>query len=252
MGKHGRCDVEACYPAYGGAGAGAGGGLYPYMIESPQLRWAFIRKVYVIVAMQLMVTVAVAAAVNLVDPIKTFFLSRSPAAIAAIVAIIIGPLLMMLPMIYFRNRHPINLFFLFLFTVCISFTVGLGCLTKKGMVIFEAASVTLVVVVGLTCYTFWAAKRGYDFEFLGPFLIAACLVLMLFALVRILLPMGKTVSMVYGCVAALVFSAFIIYDTDNLIKRYTYDEYIAAAITLYLDIINIFMALVTALQGVDG
>ncbi|KAL5210441.1 hypothetical protein ABZP36_006064 [Zizania latifolia] len=250
MGKHGKCDVEACYPpeAYGG-----NGGLYPYMIESPQLRWAFIRKVYVIVAMQLMVTVAVAAAVNLTEPIKTFFLSRSPAAIGAIVAIIICPIIIMVPMIYLRNRHPINLLFLFLFTVCISFTVGLGCITKKaGMVILEAASVTLVVVVGLTCYTFWAAKKGYDFEFLGPFLVAASLVLMIFALVRILYPMGKTVAMVYGCVVALVFSGFIIYDTDNLIKRYTYDEYIAAAITLYLDIINIFMALASALQAADG
>jgi FtsH-binding integral membrane protein len=34
------------------------------------MRWAFIRKVYVIVAMQLLLTVAVAATVNLVDPIR--------------------------------------------------------------------------------------------------------------------------------------------------------------------------------------
>lgn len=43
----------------------------------------------------------------------------------------------MLPMIYFRNKHPINLFFLLLFTVCISFSVGLGCLSKNGTNEFE-------------------------------------------------------------------------------------------------------------------
>jgi protein lifeguard len=147
----------------------------------------------------------------------------------------------------------------------------------------EAAGITLVVVLGLTLYAFWAAKKGYDFEFLGPFLVAACLVLVLFSFVRvsenaidarrreihhqklvcsrraafcffflqILFPMGKTGTMVYGCVAALVFSGFIIYDTDNLIKRYTYDEYVSAAIELYLDIINLFMAILNMLEGCE-
>uniref|UniRef100_A0A0D3FQ51 BI1-like protein n=1 Tax=Oryza barthii TaxID=65489 RepID=A0A0D3FQ51_9ORYZ len=247
MGKHGKCDVEACYP-----GGAPGGGMYPYMIENPQLRWAFIRKVYVIVSVQLLVTVAVAGAVNLVEPIKTFFQARTPEVLVAYVIIIISPLIMMLPMIYFRNKHPINLFFLLLFTICISFSVGLGCLSKNGTVIFQAAGMTAAIVIGLTCYTFWAAKRGYDFEFLGPFLFAATLVLFLYAIITIFLPMGRTGKLVYGCVAALIFSGFIIYDTDNLIKRYTYDECVAAAITLYLDIINLFMALVTALQAADG
>jgi len=54
-----------------------------------------------------------------------------------------------------------------------------------GIIIIEAASLTLVVVVGLTLYTFWAAKRGHDFSFLGPFLAAACLILMLYWLAQV-------------------------------------------------------------------
>ncbi|KAK3149078.1 hypothetical protein QOZ80_3AG0212680 [Eleusine coracana subsp. coracana] len=240
--KHCCRDAEACYPP-GFAVAS------PYLIESPQLRWAFIRKVYVIVAMQLLLTVAVAATVNLVDPIRAFFLSRTKEAIIAFILILISPIIVMILMIFCRKKHPINLVLLALFTVCISLSVGLGCLSRNGIVIMEAAGITLVVVVGLTLYTFWAAKKGYDFEFLGPFLVAALLVLMLFSLVRILFPMGKTATMVYGGVAALVFSGFIIYDTDNLIKRYTYDEYVSAAIELYLDIINLFMAILSILEG---
>jgi protein lifeguard len=72
-----------------------------------------------------------------------------------------------------------------------------------------------------------------------------------FWFLQILFPMGKTGTMVYGCVAALVFSGFIIYDTDNLIKRYTYDEYVSAAIELYLDIINLFIAILNMLEGCD-
>ena len=69
---------------------------------------------------------------------------------------------------------------------------------------------------------------------------------------QMLLPMGSVATTVYGCVVALVFSGFIIYDTDNLIKRYSYDEYVAAAIELYLDIINLFQAILSVLEAIDG
>lgn len=64
-------------------------------------------------------------------------------------------------------------------------------------------------------------------------------------------PMGKLGTMIYGCIGAIIFSGFIIYDTDNLIKRYSYDEYVAAASALYLDIINLFMSILAILQGDD-
>jgi protein lifeguard len=64
-----------------------------YMIESPQLRWAFIRKVYALVAMQLLATAAAAAAVYFVPAIRRFFAARTPAAVAAFVAIILAPII---------------------------------------------------------------------------------------------------------------------------------------------------------------
>lgn len=89
--KHGCHDAEACYPYPPGAPSSAV--VSPYLIESPQMRWAFIRKVYIIVAMQLMLTVAVAATVNLVEPIRAFFLSRTLGALIAFVLIIIAPII---------------------------------------------------------------------------------------------------------------------------------------------------------------
>jgi protein lifeguard len=68
---------------------------------------------------------------------------------------------------------------------------------------------------------------------------------------QFLLPLGKVATTIYGCLGALVFSGYIIYDTDNLIKRHSYDEYVLAAISLYLDVINIFMYIVTCLTSSD-
>ncbi|KAG0473771.1 hypothetical protein HPP92_015628 [Vanilla planifolia] len=220
-------------------------GLYPNMTESPQMRWAFIRKVYSIVTLQILITIAISAIVVFYRPIPDFFLSRTTSAIVALVFLTISPFLVMIPMIFLRDKHPWNMFLLGLFTICFSMVIGLSCVTRSGKAILEAAVLTAVVVGGLTMYTFWAAKRGHDFNFLGPFLSAALLVMMVYVLVQI----GTTI---YGCVGAIVFAGFIIYDTDNLIKRHTYDEYVCAAITLYLDIVNLFVSIVTALSAADA
>ena len=54
-----------------------------------------------------------------------------------------------------------------------------------GKVILEAVILTAVVVVSLTLYTFWAVKRGQDFNFLGPFLFGSIIVLMVFGFIQV-------------------------------------------------------------------
>lgn len=66
--------------------------LYPTMLESPQLRWAFIRKIYSILAVQLLLTVAVASVVVFVRPIPHFFVS-SGAGLGIYICLIILPLI---------------------------------------------------------------------------------------------------------------------------------------------------------------
>uniref|UniRef100_A0A803M6L5 BI1-like protein n=1 Tax=Chenopodium quinoa TaxID=63459 RepID=A0A803M6L5_CHEQI len=213
------------------------GQLYPNMVEDVQFRWAFIRKVYVIIAMQMILTAAVAAVVVFVPPIPRYLVSTRA---------------VMCPLYAYMKRHPINFILLGLFTVAIAFGVGMSCAFVKGKIVLEALILTCVVVVSLTLYTFWAAKRGKDFSFLGPFLFAGMMVLMVFMLIQIFIPLGKLSLMIYGCISAILFSAYIVYDTDNLIKRYSYDEYIPAAVTLYLDIVNLFLALLALLEGADS
>ena len=65
-------DVEA--GTSGGATATSGARqLYPGMQESPELRWALIRKIYVILSLQLLLTAVVAAVVVKVRAIPHFF-----------------------------------------------------------------------------------------------------------------------------------------------------------------------------------
>ncbi|KAL5561735.1 hypothetical protein UlMin_031482 [Ulmus minor] len=225
--------------------------LYPMMLESPELRWAFIRKIYSILTIQLLATIAVAAVVVSVHPIARFF-TTTGAGLALYIVLIITPFIVLCPLYYYSQKHPVNYLLLGIFTISLAFAVGLTCAYTSGKVILESVILTTVVVVSLTLYTFWAAKRGHDFNFLGPFLFGAVIVLMVFAFIQILFPLGRISVMIYGCLASIIFCGYIVYDTDNLIKRYSYDEYIWAAVSLYLDIINLFLSLLTIFRAADS
>nr|DAD19638.1 TPA_asm: hypothetical protein HUJ06_021101 [Nelumbo nucifera] len=120
-------------PSYGKAGDVEAGSrqLYPMMLESPELRWAFIRKVYSILTIQLLLTIAVAAVVVSVHPIATFFVSSGP-GFALYIVIIILPFIVLCPLYYYYQRHPVNLLLLGLFTVSLAFAVGLTCAFTSG------------------------------------------------------------------------------------------------------------------------
>jgi protein lifeguard len=72
------------------AGAAAARPLYPMMLENPELRWAFICKVYSVLSIQMLLTVAVAAVVVYVRPVALFFVS-SPGGFGLYIFILILP-----------------------------------------------------------------------------------------------------------------------------------------------------------------
>ncbi|XP_074570084.1 protein LIFEGUARD 1-like [Curcuma longa] len=218
--------------------------LYPNMTEDPRLRWMFIRKVYAIIAAQFVFTAGVASVISFVHPIPDFFRSGTLPAWGAIITFILLPLLAMWPMLRFRERHPINLVFLAIFTVSISLSIGVTSVTMGGRAILQAVVVTSAIVIVLTLYTFWAAREGLDFSFLFPFLFACLPVLVIYLVIQIFFPLPSIFYTIYSCVASTVFSGFIIFDTEQMIKRHAYNEYIIAAISLYMDIINLFMSVV--------
>ncbi|KAG6521435.1 hypothetical protein ZIOFF_018554 [Zingiber officinale] len=151
-----------------------------------------------------------------------------------------------------QQKHPLNFVFLGLFTVCLSLSIGVACANTQGRIVLEALILTSAVVASLTGYSFWASRKGKDFSFLGPILFVSLIVLLLTTFIQIFFPLGPASVAVFGGLGALVFSGFIVYDTDNLIKRYTYDEYIWASVILYLDVLNLFLSILNMLKGMQS
>uniref|UniRef100_A0A803NRN9 BI1-like protein n=1 Tax=Cannabis sativa TaxID=3483 RepID=A0A803NRN9_CANSA len=113
--------------------AGGSRPLYPMMLESPELRWSFIRKIYSIITIQLLATIAVAATVVSVHPISHFFVSTG-AGLALYIVLIITPFIVLCPLYYYYQKHPVNYLLLGVFTISLAFSVGLTCAFTSGKI----------------------------------------------------------------------------------------------------------------------
>lgn len=74
--------------------------LYPMMLESPELRWSFIRKVYSIICMQLLLTIFIGCIVVYVRPISLFFVTTNT-GLALYIVLIIMPFISMCFLFYY-------------------------------------------------------------------------------------------------------------------------------------------------------
>uniref|UniRef100_A0A8R7U2K1 BI1-like protein n=1 Tax=Triticum urartu TaxID=4572 RepID=A0A8R7U2K1_TRIUA len=115
----------------GGGDIEAGTAVPKGTTESPELRWALIRKIYVVLCLQLLLTAAVAVVFVKVSSIPRFFVS-SYAGLGLYVFILVFPFVVLCPLHIYRQKHPINLLLLGVFTVAISFSVGLTCAFTSG------------------------------------------------------------------------------------------------------------------------
>lgn len=106
--------------------------------------------------------------------------------------------------------------------------------------VMTAAAITAAVTLALTAYVH---KTGKDFTRMGGFLFAGLIVVILASIAALFVPaMQAGVS----AVAALLFSGFILYDTSRLVRGEE-DNYVMAAVGMYLNILNLFLSILQLL-----
>jgi len=120
--------------------------------------------------------------------------------------------------------------------MAISPLVGLVA-AKSGTLVTQAFMTTAVAFVSLTIYTF-ASRR--DFSFLKGFVWTGLIAMIVLGLSNYFFFESPMLALTLSGVGVLLFSAFILYDTSNILRDYPNDEYISAALTLYLDVFLLF------------
>ena len=149
-----------------------------------------------------------------------------------------------------RHVPVVNLFALFGFTTLtgaiISPLIAITMADNPASIL-AAGVLTVGIFGGLTAYVF-VSKR--DFSFMRGMVTVGLIVVVLAAVLNIFLA-SSAFAFAISAAALLLFSGFVLYDTSNIIRRYPTNEYVAGALSLYLDAFNIFLALINILNAGD-
>ncbi|KAJ8715911.1 hypothetical protein PYW08_013196 [Mythimna loreyi] len=248
------------YPAYGAGqgygepqgyappqdGVGEDGSVKGFDFSEQSIRRAFIRKVYAILMCQLLVTMSFIALFLFHKPTQQWA-HRNTWLFWVAFAIVFVCLITMACCHNVRRQAPMNFIFLGIFTVAESFLLGVTSSVYQVDAVMMAVGITAAVCLALTLFAF---QTKWDFTVMGGFLLCATVVLLVFGIVCIFIPGNKIVTLVYASIGALIFSLYLVYDTQLMMggkHKYSIspEEYIFAALNLYLDIINIFLYILT-------
>nr|ACO15172.1 Transmembrane BAX inhibitor motif-containing protein 4 [Caligus clemensi] len=205
-----------------------------------KIRMGFLRKVYGLLVVQLVLTTLIAGVCLFTPAVKTAVQANSWLVMVAFI-LSIGILLAL-----HVNRHktPLNLILLAAFTVVEAYTVGVIVSFFDKLVVIEAFFITATVVVGLTLFTFNTSK---DFTKWGSALFIGLWVLIIGGTLNLFMG-GTGFDLLMTIGGTILFSAFIVFDTQMIMEKVSPEEYISATINLYLDIINLFIEILKLVQ----
>ncbi|WP_237015076.1 Bax inhibitor-1/YccA family protein [Helicobacter pylori] len=145
-------------------------------------------------------------------------------------------------LMFSKSKPGLNLFMLFAFTSL----SGVTLVPLLGMVIAKAGLGAVWQALGMTTIVFglmsvYALKTKNDLANMGKMLFIALIVVVVFSLINLFLGSPMFQVVIAGA-STILFSLYIAYDTQNIVKG-MYDSPIDAAVSLYLDFLNVFISI---------
>lgn len=140
-----------------------------------------------------------------------------------------------------------------LFTLSISAMVAASTIQYSPKVIMNACATLFLTIVGVNMYAKYTAKKEQDLSFMGPTLFGCLSIVIVMSIINIFI---KTtfLKLIIAILSVIVFTALLLYDLNRLYMGADIDDDIlaepmVAAINIYLDIINIFLNLLSIFGG---
>ncbi|UOS36047.1 Bax inhibitor-1/YccA family protein [Helicobacter pylori] len=145
-------------------------------------------------------------------------------------------------LMFSKSKPGLNLFMLFAFTSL----SGVTLVPLLGMVIAKAGLGAIWQALGMTTIVFglmsvYALKTKNDLANMGKMLFIALIVVVVCSLINLFLGSPMFQVVIAGA-STILFSLYIAYDTQNIVKG-MYDSPIDAAVSLYLDFLNVFISI---------
>ena len=217
---------------------------------SKMARMGFIRKVYGILSAQLVLTFGFIL-LGTIPAVKSALSSNPGTTMTFFCIALVLSFVTLIPLACVRSigrSVPINYILLFAFTLCESYMLMLCCAKYNAEVVIAAAALTAGVTVALTIYAFTTKT---DFTWLGGMLFAGICILIVTGLLYYIIPPTEVLYLLYCAAGVFIYSIYLIYDTQLISgkfgKAFEIDDYVIAAVNVYLDIINIFLYILSIL-----
>ncbi|NWU09069.1 LFG3 protein, partial [Cephalopterus ornatus] len=226
----------------GDDGIGDGSPFQSVDWDDRKVRHTFIRKVYAIISLQLLVTVGIISVFTFVHPVR-YFVQKNVAIYYASYAVFLVTYLVLACCQGPRRRFPWNIILLSIFTLAMGLMTGTIASMYQTNAVLIAMLITAIVAIIVTIFCFQTKARRD-------------------ALPCPVLPWGGSQShpgspcscpfpvqvpwlhMLYAAIGAIAFTLFLAYDTQlvlgNRKNTLSPEEYVYGALTIYTDIIYIF------------
>lgn len=205
------------------------------------VRQGFIRKVYSILFVQLLVSIGIVCLFVLCAPVNKFVRHNTGMFWSAWILTLVF-MIAIACCENVRRSFPLNFIVLGLFTLCESYLIGVVSAHYQVEEVLLAMGIVAVVSLAITLFAF---QTKYDFTMMGGCLFVALIVLICFGFLTIFFH-SKIIRLVYACLGALIFGLYLVMDTQLMMggnKKYSIspEEYVFAALNLYIDIITLFL-----------
>jgi modulator of FtsH protease len=128
------------------------------------------------------------------------------------------------------------------------FTFVMGIMIAPMLYLAERSNPGITGQAGIL--TLYAAVSKRDFSAWGSFFMVGLVVLVVTSLMNIFFQ-STIASLWISAATVLVFSGLLVFDTWRILRsgQYGPDDYVPAALNLYLDLLNMFMAVLNLLGG---
>ncbi|KAM9308066.1 protein lifeguard 2-like [Gastrophryne carolinensis] len=207
------------------------------------IRRAFIRKVYMTLTLQLLVTFGIVFMFTFWKTLR-YWVQEYPYIMYAVLPVTFILVMVLACCDQARRKVPLNYILLALFTICEGALLGTLAAFFDADAVMWATGATILVTLGLTLFAF---QTKWDFTVLSGGLLVALMVLLSFGILAAIFR-SMWLNIVYACIGTLIFGMYLVFDTQLIIggkHRYSLspEDYIFAALNIYIDIVNLFMLL---------
>jgi FtsH-binding integral membrane protein len=209
------------------------------LVRTGEERATLVRRTYSLVLVSILVTM-VGTSFALSQPAVVYQVGKHP-FIAFLAAL--APLLLATRQ---KAVFPMNIGLVLLFNFAMGVMISPALLfygQRQPGLIGQAAVLTIGAFGILTLYAFVSRR---DFSPWGSFLIVGLWVLIGTMFLNLFFQ-NAAVDLWLASVTVLLFSGLLVFDTWRLRNFYGPDEYVGAAVQIYLDLLNIFMAVLRVL-----